>query len=130
MGAAQSFDQTALKPSVIKRICHIDVKYILHPTHVVDVRKGIRSKNAARNSQYSSLTPLERECYEGEVQPYRKTDYKPIIYMHRYIMLGLTSLVIHLLSFCQFSSSISQPSFGIMQYGLIYCIRHYLAYMF
>ena len=28
--------------------------------------------------QYSSLTPLER--YEGEVQPYRKTDYKPIIY--------------------------------------------------
>ena len=31
---------------------------ILHPTHVVD----------------------ERECYEGEVQPYRKTDYKPIMY--------------------------------------------------
>ena len=28
--------------------------------------------------QYSSLTPLERECYEGEVPPYRKTDYKPI----------------------------------------------------
>ena len=32
--------------------------------------------------QYSSLTPLERECYEGEVQPYRKTDYKPIIYIY------------------------------------------------
>ena len=31
--------------------------------------------------QYSSLTPLERECCEGEVQPYRKTDYKPIIYV-------------------------------------------------
>ena len=31
--------------------------------------------------QYSSLTPLEWECYEGEVQPYRKTDYKPIIYI-------------------------------------------------
>ena len=29
--------------------------------------------------QYSSLTPLERECYEGEVQPYRKRDYKLII---------------------------------------------------
>ena len=42
---------------------------------MVDVRKGIRSK-----TQYSSLTPLERECYEGEVQPYRKTDYKPMIY--------------------------------------------------
>ena len=31
--------------------------------------------------QYSSLTPLERECYEGEVQPYRKTDYKLMIYI-------------------------------------------------
>ena len=35
--------------------------------------------------QYSSLTPLERECYEGEVQPYRKTGYKPIIYIYIYI---------------------------------------------
>ena len=34
--------------------------------------------------QYSSLTTLERECYEGEVQPYRKTDYKPIIYIYHY----------------------------------------------
>ena len=32
-------------------------------------------------SLYSSLTPLERERYEGEVQPHRKTDYKPIIYI-------------------------------------------------
>ena len=47
VGAAQSLDQTALRPPVIKRNRHIDVKYILHPTHVVDVRKGIRSKNAA-----------------------------------------------------------------------------------
>ena len=31
--------------------------------------------------QYSSLTPLERECYEGKVQPYRKTDYKPMMMM-------------------------------------------------
>ena len=31
--------------------------------------------------QYSSLTPLESECYEGEVQPYRKTDYKPMMMM-------------------------------------------------
>ena len=30
--------------------------------------------------QYTSLTPLERECYE--VQPYRKTDYKLIIYIY------------------------------------------------
>ena len=30
--------------------------------------------------QYSSLTLLKKEGYEGEVQPYRKTDYKPTIY--------------------------------------------------
>ena len=78
VGAAQSLDQTALRPPVIKSNRHIDVKYILHPTHVVDVRKGIRSKKTLHQS--SSLTPLERECYEGKVQPYWKTDYKPIIY--------------------------------------------------
>ena len=44
--------------------------------HVVNVRKGILSKTLL---QYTSLTLLERECYEGEVQPYRKTDYKPTI---------------------------------------------------
>ena len=33
--------------------------------------------------QYSSLTPLERErCGGGVVQPYRKTDYNPIIYIY------------------------------------------------
>ena len=37
--------------------------------------------------QYSLLTPLERECYEGEVQPYRKTDYKLIIYIIDFIMI-------------------------------------------
>ena len=54
---------------------------------MVDVRKGIRSREKTV-LQYSSLTPLERECYEGEVQPYRKTDYKPIIYIHhpKYMM--------------------------------------------
>ena len=30
VGAARSLDQTALRPFVIKRICHIDVKYITH----------------------------------------------------------------------------------------------------
>ena len=29
--------------------------------------------------RYSSLAPLERECYEEEVQPYRKTDYKQMM---------------------------------------------------
>ena len=32
--------------------------------------------------QYSSSTLLKRECYEEEVQPHRKTDYKPIIYIY------------------------------------------------
>ena len=32
VGAARSFDQTALRPSVIKRIRQIDVKYITHIT--------------------------------------------------------------------------------------------------
>ena len=40
----------------------------------------MRSKNTLL--QYSSLTPLERQCYEGEVQPYRKTDYKPMMMNH------------------------------------------------
>ena len=56
---------------------------ILYATHVVDVRKGIRSKKTLL--KYSSLTPMERECYEGEVQPYRKTDYKPMIYIKQYL---------------------------------------------
>ena len=42
----------------------------------------------------------ERECYEEEVQPYRKTDYKPIIYiamgsaMLCYLMCVVSSLYI------------------------------------
>ena len=57
---------------------------------MVDVRKGIRSKTLL---QYSSLTPMERECYEGEVQPYRKTDYKPIIYIYIYFLHKTATLI-------------------------------------
>ena len=35
--------------------------------------------------RYSSLTLLMKECYEEEVQPYRKANYKPIIYIYIYI---------------------------------------------
>ena len=35
MGAEQSLDQTALRPSVIKRIRQIDVKYITHMQSVL-----------------------------------------------------------------------------------------------
>ena len=30
---------------------------------------------------------MKKECYEEEVQPYRKTDYKPIIYIYTYITI-------------------------------------------
>ena len=55
-----------------------------HNTYCIS-RMWLTSGRASRQKtllQYSSLTPLERECYEGEVQPYRKTDYKPIIYIY------------------------------------------------
>ena len=35
VGAARPFDQTALRPSVIKRIRQIDVKYITHMQNVL-----------------------------------------------------------------------------------------------
>ena len=38
--------------------------------------------------QYSSLTPLEKECYGGIVQPYRKTDYKPMMMMEPAVIQG------------------------------------------
>ena len=59
--------------------------------HVVDVRKGIQSKTLL---QYSSLTPLERGCYEGEVQPYRKTECKQMMMMgadHHQLIMPLIS---------------------------------------
>ena len=31
----------------------------------------------------------ECECYEEEVQPYRKTDYKPIIYIETAVIVYL-----------------------------------------
>ena len=41
--AARSFDQTALRPSVIKRIRQIDVKYITHITSLLLLFAMIRS---------------------------------------------------------------------------------------
>ena len=42
---------------------------------------------------------MERECYEEEVQPYRKMDYKPIIYiLYLYnirIIMNIYGLVCH-----------------------------------
>ena len=44
VGAARSFDQTALRPSVIKRIRQIDVKYITHMQCVLTKWKCIQKK--------------------------------------------------------------------------------------
>ena len=83
VGAAQSLDQMALRPSVIKRIRHIDVTYITHiASHACMWLMPGRPSGRKTLLQHSSLIPLGRECYEGEVQPYRKTDYKPIIYIY------------------------------------------------
>ena len=58
--------------------------------------------------QYSSLTPLERECYEEEVQPYRKTDYKPIIYKrHRLQALELSQT--HVLTLSPVPTGLVEP---------------------
>ena len=48
VGAARSLDQTALRPSVIKRIRQIDVKYITHMQSVkmeMYTKKGDLVKN-------------------------------------------------------------------------------------
>ena len=53
---------------------------VLHPTHMVDARKGTWSYKL---SQYSSLlTLIWKECCDEEVQPHRKMDYKPMIYIY------------------------------------------------
>ena len=44
VGAARSFDQTVLRPSVIKRIRQIDVKYITHMKSVLAKWKCIYIK--------------------------------------------------------------------------------------
>ena len=44
VGAVRSFDQTALRPSVIKRIRQIDFKYITHMQSVLAKWKCIQKK--------------------------------------------------------------------------------------
>ena len=57
VGAAQSLDQTALRPSVIFKICQIDVKYITHMQSVLAkmemyTKKGdLVKKNCIRKVQ-------------------------------------------------------------------------------
>ena len=56
VGAAQSLDQMVLRPSVIKRIRQIDVKYITHMQSVlakmeIYTKKGDPEKNGIRKVQ-------------------------------------------------------------------------------
>ena len=44
VGAARSLDQTALRPSVIKRIRQIDVKYITHMQSVLAKKMEMYTK--------------------------------------------------------------------------------------
>ena len=44
VGAARSLDQTALRPSVIKRIRQIDVKYITHMQSVLAKNGNVYKK--------------------------------------------------------------------------------------
>ena len=111
VGAARSLDQTTLRPSVIKRIRHIDVKYITHnASHACGWRQEGHPVEKLLH-QYSSLTPLEMECYEGEVQPYRKIDYKPILHIVEQLHQALGStrqylLLIHAITGCDTTSAL------------------------
>ena len=50
VGAARSFDQTALRPSVIKRIRQIDVKYITHMQSVLAKLKCIQKGDLVKEN--------------------------------------------------------------------------------
>ena len=45
-----------------------------------------RVMGVGRQQQHDISKWEECECYEEEAQPYRKTDYKPIIYIYIYII--------------------------------------------
>ena len=49
VGAARPLDQTALRPSVIKRIRQIDVKYIAHMQSVLAKWKCIQKRRPCKD---------------------------------------------------------------------------------
>ena len=50
VGAARSIDQTALRPSVIKRIRQIDVKYITHMQNVLAKWKSKQKRRPCKKN--------------------------------------------------------------------------------
>ena len=69
--------------------------------------------------QYSSLTLLKKECYEEEVQPYLKPDYKPMIYIYIYIYVNddIVAVLISLMSFSCYCSPF--PDQRLTRYVLV-----------
>ena len=70
VGAARSFDQTALRPSVIKRIRQIDVKYITYMQSVLAKWKCIKKrrpckKNAIRKVQKMIDRSAQKDVYQA-----------------------------------------------------------------
>ena len=55
VGAARSLDQTALRPSVIKIIRQIDVKYITHAKKIIIIKKDVRSKKMRDRSAQKDI---------------------------------------------------------------------------
>ena len=58
------------------------------------------NQEASNSWQNIFFLQKECECYEEEVQPYRKTDYKPIIYICIYLYFVRALLGVLMLIFC------------------------------
>ena len=65
VGAARSFDQTVLRPSVIKRIRQIDVKYITHMQSVLAKWKCIQKKKASVRSKKMRDRSAQKDIYHA-----------------------------------------------------------------
>ena len=67
VGEARSLDQTALRPSVIKRIRQIDVKYITHMQSVLAKWKCIqkKKKKGIRKVQKMRDRSAQKDIYQA-----------------------------------------------------------------
>ena len=70
--------------------------------------------------QYSSITLLERERYEGEVQPYPKTDYKPMMMnvVSSETINGLLSELLYPVDLVQMAPTVEQLGRPVSELGV------------
>ena len=68
VGAAQSLDQMPLRPSVIKRIRRIDVKYITHQQSVLAKWKCIQKREILSNKMASVRSKNDRSAQSPVVE--------------------------------------------------------------